>query len=451
MAGLAGAETATLGAVLDRRRANAHHSPVPAASFGLWRHPDFLKLWIGESISLVGSQITILALPLVAVLLLEATPAQMGLLRAAQYGPFLLLGLLAGVWVDRLRRRPIMIWADLGRAVLLGSIPLAAGLGLLRIEQLYLVAFLVGIQTVFFDVAYQSFLPSLVAREQLIEGNSKLEMSRSFAQIAGPGLGGGLVQLLTAPLALIVDSLSFLASALFLALIRTAEPCPTASERRTLRGEIAEGLRFVLGNPLLRANAGCTGTWNLCSSTIQALFVLYATRELGLGSATLGLILAAIGPGALLGAWLASRAAGWLGVGPTIILAALIGGTGSLAVPLAGAVPTLAIPLAGAVLTPTVPLLAAGSFVSGLGGTLYNVTTVSLRQAITPEHLQGRMNATIRFLVWGTMPLGALLGGFLGEAIGLQPTLVLGAVAVQLSFLWPLLSPLRQLHKPAIT
>jgi MFS family permease len=414
-----------------------HDSSVRSTSNGLRQQPNFLKLWIGQTISLVGSQMTILALPLVAILALEATPVQVGILGAAQYAPFLVLGLLAGVWVDRLRRRPLLIWADLGRAALLGSIPTAAVVGLLRIEQLYLVAFLAGVLTVFFDVAYQSFLPSLVRREQLVEGNSKLEMSRSFAQIAGPGLGGGLVQLVTAPIALLVDSLSFLASALFVASIHAREREPDRSARQSLRAEIVEGLRLVFGHPLLRANAGCTGTWNLFSHLLEVVFILYATRELGVEPATLGLILAARGPGAFLGALLAGQVARRFGVGPTIILAALVGAMGELTLPLAGSVPLQA-----------VWLLLAGFFISGAAGTIYNVNTVSLRQAITQHHLQGRMNATIRLLIWGTIPIGFLLGGFLAEAIGLRPTLVVGAVAGQLSFLWVLLSPLRVLREP---
>jgi MFS family permease len=410
---------------------------VAVQSTALRHNRDFLKLWAGESISLVGSQITTLALPLVAVVVLDAGPLQMGALGAAQYAPFLLFGLIAGVWVDRMRRRPVLIWTDVGRAALLASIPVSAALGLLRIEQIYLVAFASGVLTVFFDVAYQAFLPSLVHRDELVEGNSKLELSRSVAQIAGPGLGGGLVQFLTAPLAVAVDSASYLFSALFLALIRTPEPSPTSTERQSVRAEIAEGIRLVIGNPVLRANAGCTGTWNLFSSVIQAVIILYATRDLGLQPATLGVVLAAGGPGAILGALFASPAARRLGVGPTIIVGAFLGGVGTLLFAFAGRLPAA-----------VAPMMIAGWFIGGVGGTAYNVTTVSLRQAITPDHLQGRMNATMRFLIWGTIPLGSLLGGALGETIGLGSTLVVGALGVQASFLWPLLSPLRKLREP---
>ena len=234
---------------------------------GLWRHPDFVKLWTGQTISLIGSQVTFLALPLTAVLVLNATPAQMGFLTAAGAIPSLLVGLFAGVWVDRHRRRPILIAADLGRAALLLLIPVAALLGVLRIEYLYIVAFLVGTLGLFFEVAHHSFLPSLVGREQLVEGNSKLEISDSVAEIVGPGLAGGLVQLVTAPIAIAVDAISFLISALFLGLIRTPEPAPKPpDEQQNIFGEVVEGLALVSGNALLRAIAGGMSTVHLFNS-----------------------------------------------------------------------------------------------------------------------------------------------------------------------------------------
>ena len=258
---------------------------------GLWRHADFVKLWTGQTISLFGSQITFLALPLTAVLVLEASPAQMGFLTAAGAIPSLLVGLFVGVWVDRYRRRPILIAADLGRAALLFAIPVAAILGMLRIEHLYVVAFLVGTLELFFDVAHRSFLPSLVKREQLVEGNSKLEMSRSIAMILGPGVAGGLVQLVTAPIAIAVDAISFLISALFLGWIRAPEPAPKPSDQReNIWRELGEGLRLVSGNRLLRAIAGCMGIVGLFNSVLEAVFVLYVTRELGIEPGLLGLV-----------------------------------------------------------------------------------------------------------------------------------------------------------------
>ncbi|MBI4640198.1 MAG: MFS transporter, partial [Candidatus Tectomicrobia bacterium] len=262
---------------------------MSSQSAGLLHHPGFMKLWIGQTISQFGSKITRTALPLTAVLVLEATPVQMGLLAALGSAPVLVVGLLAGVWVDRLRRRPILIAADLGRAVLLGLIPVSALLGLLRIEQLYIAALLVGILTVFFDVAYQSFLPSLVDREQIVEGNSKLGVSDSVTEIGGPALAGGLIQLVSAPITILLDAFSFLFSALFVGLIDISEPLPTPSEqRKSVWRDVVEGLRVVLGNPLLRAIAGSSSTFNFFGGFFGALYGLYAIRELGIEPAILG-------------------------------------------------------------------------------------------------------------------------------------------------------------------
>ncbi len=407
---------------------------------GLWRHPDFMKLWAGQTISLFGTMVTHLALPLTAALTLQATPIQMGILGAAEFAPFLLIGLFAGVWVDRVRRRPILIGADIGRALLLGSIPLGAALGMLRMEYLYVISFLIGILTVCFDVSYQSFLPSLVRREQLVEGNSKLEISRSAAQIAGPGAAGVLIQLLTAPVALVVDSISFLASALFLWRIRAAEPEPARpDQQQNVWRDIGEGLHIVLGNPLLRSLAGCTATWNFFSNLSFAVFVLYVTGELGITPVTLGLVFSVGAPGALIGALIAGRVARRFGLGPAIVGAALLGGFSWATVPLAGG----PLPLVMA-------MLIGGQFLGGMMGVIYNINQVSLRQAITPDRLQGRMNATMRFIVWGTIPIGSLIGGVLGETIGLWPTLVVGAAGEVLAFLWVLLSPVRRLREQPI-
>ncbi len=242
----------------------------------LWRHPNFIKLWAGQTVSLFGSQISLLAIPLTAVLILNATPLQMGILTAAEAVPYLLFGLVAGVWVDRLRRRAILIVADVGRFIVLSLIPLDYLLGILRIELLYLLAFLVGTLSIFFDVAYRSYLPSLIEREQLIEGNSKLELSRSVGEIVGPGLAGVLVQVFAAPIAIMVDSLSFLASALSLLWIRTPEEIPKVEvQRKGLRHEVLEGLRFVFGEPMLRALTGSFATLTLFNSLLEAVFVLY--------------------------------------------------------------------------------------------------------------------------------------------------------------------------------
>lgn len=405
---------------------------------GLWRHRDFMKLWIGETVSVFGSQVTGLAIPLTAALVLKATALEMGILGAVEMLPFLVLSLFAGVWADRMRRRPILISADLGRAVLLGSVPIFSLLGWLSISYLYVIALLTGIMTVFFDIAYQAYLPSLVDREQLVEGNGKLEVSRSVAQIAGPGLAGWLIQLVTAPIAIIVDAVSFLVSAIFVSFIRKAEPLKTTQpgERRSIRAEIGEGLGVVLGNKVLRSIAGCTSTSNFFGAILQAVFVLYLTRQLNLGAGVLGIIFAVSSIGALIGATLANQAAKRFGVGRTIVFSALISGVGSLFIPLATGPQWLVI-----------AMLIIGQLILTFSGPIYNITQVSLRQAITPHRLQGRMNASMRFIVWGTMPIGSLVGGALGEILGLHTTLYISAVGMMLAFLWVLFSSVRKLQE----
>jgi MFS family permease len=403
----------------------------------LWRHHEYLKFWAGQTISVFGSAITGLALPLTAVSILNATPSQMGILSAAATLPFLLVGLFGGVWVDRSRRRPILLSADVARALLVGSIPLAMVLGFLRIELLYVVEFLVGVATVFFDISYQSFLPVLVGREHLVEGNSKMEVSSSAAAIAGPGLAGVLIRFLGAPFAIALDAVSFVISAASLAWIHTPEPVPVVPAKRPgVWREISEGLHVVFDNRLLWHIAGCTATNNLFSSMVGAVYVLYLSRQLGLTPETLGLIFAAGAPGFLIGALIAQRWAERLGVGPAIITASVLGSLAALLVPFArGPRPVL------------VGMLMLAGFLMGIGNVVYNVTQVSLRQAITPGRLLGRMNASMRFLVWGTLPLGSLIGGALGQTIGVHQTLIVGAAGGLPAVLWVLFSPLRTLKQ----
>lgn len=417
-------------------------APAPVekeiASFGresLWRHPAFLKLWIGETISLFGSQITTLALPLTAVLTLGATPSQMGLINAAGFAPFLFLTLFAGVWIDRHRRRPILIITNLGRAALLGLIPLLAFFNALRIEFLIVIVFLVGIFTVFFQLAYQSFLPTLVGREQLVEGNSKLTTSQSLADIGGPGLAGILVQLITAPIAIIVDAVSFLAAATSLLLIPALEPAPTSSrQHNNLKREIIEGFRVTFGNPYLRAFAGEAATYNFFENMLTTIYILYAIRTLHIQPGVLGLIFAIGSIGSLPGALLASRLTAWFGFGRTLLGAMMLACVAPLLLPLAHG------PLLGTI------LLSGVAFLSGIGVTVSNIQVISLRQAVTPDHLLGRMNASYRFLTWGVIPVGAFLGGILGELIGLRATLVISVAGLTLAWLWVAGSPVPRLH-----
>ncbi len=406
-------------------------------SRSLWRHGDFMKLWTGETISQLGSQVTLLALPLTAVLILKANAFQVGLLSTLEFLPFIVVGLPAGVWVDRMRRRRVLIASDLGRVVTLGSIPVAYELHSLHIVQLYIVAFLTGIGTVFFDVAYQAYLPSLVEREHIVEGNSKLEISRAGAQLAGPGMAGFLIQILKAPLAIFVDAISYLWSALFIALIRKKE-APVEdqqqAERPTMRHEIREGLRYVWHHELLRPIALCTATSNLFTSMVFAILILFAVRALHLTPGALGLTFALGNVGFLFGALTASRIANRVGLGRTIILSIGLSSPAMILIPLA--TPATAF-----------PFLVLSGFVVGWGGiAVYNINQVSLRQAITPDRMQGKMNATMRFMVWGTMPVGSFIGGVLGRSIGLRPTLWIGAIGSTLAFLWPLFSPVRTLQ-----
>jgi predicted MFS family arabinose efflux permease len=402
---------------------------------GLWRHPDFLKFWAGQSVSLFGSAVTQLALPLTAVLVLDARPAQMGLLFAAQWAPWLVVGLPVGVWVDRVPRRPALIAADVGRAAVLATAPAAALLGTLGWAQLYAVAFLVGVLSVFFGAADQPLLTAPVGREHLVEGNGKLEASRSVAETAGPGVGGWLVQVLTAPVALVVDALSFLVSALLLGLIRPPEPTAGAGAGAPgWRTELIEGWRALLGSPVLRPTALATAINGFFGGVFAAVFLLYLARDLALTPATIGPVLAIGGPGGFVGALLAGRAVRTLGPGRTIVGAGLLAGFGAFLVPLASG--SLA-----------VPLVVTALGVRGAANTVYNVNAVSLRQAVTPDRLLGRVNATQRSLVSGAIPLGALAGGALGETVGLQPTLVVWALGTLLATLPLLLSPLRKVDE----
>jgi MFS family permease len=410
-----------------------------AARPSLWRHRDFVKLWTGETISQFGTQVSQLAIPLIAALILKVTPFEFGLLATVEFLPFILISLPAGVWVDRLPRRPILIVGDIGRAISLISIPIAAYYGVLTIWQLYIVGFVNGCLTVFFDVAYQAYLPALVERDDILEGNSKLEISRSAAQITGPGVAGFLIGVLTAPMAVVLDAISFLGSALFVWRIRRPEPRPertkdAAGKNVSMRTEIAQGLRFVLGNRYLRAIAACTGTSNLFGNIGFAIILLYVVRDLGMTAGTIGLVLSVGSIGALIAALTANRIGKWLGVGPTIVLSAVLFGPPLLI--LAAMPPELAVPLAAVAL-----------FLATFSGVVYNINQVSFRQAITPERMQGRMNATMRFIVWGTIPFGNIIGGFLGGIIGLHETLWISGILSFIPFLPVLFSPVRTIRE----
>ncbi len=402
---------------------------------GLWRHPDFLRLWAGQTISQFGSQISALALPIAAIVVLDASAFQVALLGTIEFLPFLLFTLPAGVWVDRLRRRPILVIADLVRAAALVSVPVAYAFDALTIWQLYVVGFVVGTRTVFFDVAYQSYLPSLVRRNQLVEGNSKLELSVSAAQLGGPAAAGGLVSLLSAPWAVLTDAISFLGSALFVLRIRTREEVvapTTAAERPGMRAEAWEGMQFVWKDRRLRALTESTVIFNFCANGAFAVYLVYAVRSLGLSPAAIGIIFSLGNVGWLAGAVVAGRVSTKLGVGRALILSGAVAAPALMLVPLA---PQSA----------PIPFLIAAGVLSSFGLVIWRIAQVSLRQAITPDHMLGRVNAVSRFLMWGTIPLGTLLGGALGSTIGLRETLWIGTIGASFTILPVLFSPVRTL------
>jgi MFS family permease len=398
---------------------------------GLWRHSDFLKLWSAETVSRFGSEVSNLAVPFVAIVVLKASPFDVTLLTALLFLPFLLFALPAGVWVDRLSRRPILVVSDLVRAVALASIPLAYAFDALTMWQLYVVGFVVGIGTVFFDVAYQSYLPSLVGRDQLVDGNSKLMLSYSSSQVGGPGLAGVLIGLLGAAAAVLVDAVSFVSSALFLARIKTREELPPQEERRSMRAELMEGFRFLLAESRIRAIAASTMLFNFFSNVTFSIFLVYAVRVLDLGAGTIGLLFALGNVGGVAAAVFGSRISARLGVGPTMIL----GASTSLAM--------ILVPLAP--VSQPIPFLLASLLVTSFGVVVYNVTGISFQQEITPDRMLGRLNASRRFLVWGVIPLGNLVGGILASTIGLRPTLFVGAIGITLGALPLVFSPLRSL------
>jgi MFS family permease len=403
---------------------------------GLWRHPEFVKLWSAETVSQFGTQFTQLALPLVAIDVLHVSAFQVAALTTVEFLPFLLVSLPAGVWVDRLRRRPILVVGDLARAALLGSVPVAYWLGALTMAQLYVVGFLVGIATVFFDVAYQSYLPSLVERQQLIDGNAKLEISRAAAQLGGPGLAGIVIDILRAPAALAFDAVSYVGSALFIFGIRKSESSVrTDAPRRRMREELREGLRWVLRHPFLKNIAACTALFNFWGNMGFAVLLVFARRDLHLSPLAIGLAFTLSNVGPLLAAFNASRISSRFGVGRTIIGASIIGAPTFLVVPFA--------PEGNAALAVLIPAFIVG----GLSNVIYNVTQVSLRQAITPERIQGRMNSVMRFIVWGTIPLGAIIGGVLASTIGVKETLIVSGIGCFLPFLPVLFSPVRDIKE----
>jgi MFS family permease len=384
---------------------------------GVLRDPDFGKLWLATTISQLGTQITQIAWPLVAILLLHAGPAELGILVAAETIPFLLIGLPAGVWVDRMRRRPVLIVADVARGLLLASVPVAAFLGVLTMAQLYVVGFAVGLFSVFFEIATTSYLPALLHRDRLIEGNQKLEAGRAVASVAGPGLAGLLVGLVGAAAAIAVDALSFLVSGAFVAAIRKPEPpLPRALDAPTgMFAEMMSGLRWVIHHPVLRPVLAANTIANVGISIFQTLSVLYYVQDLGLTPFVVGALFAIANVGALVGAVLSGPIGRHVGVGPTVG----IGLAGETMVYLLLAIAPRESPL---------PILVVANGLFGLSSLVFYVNALSLRQTVTPHELLGRMTATYRFASWGVIPLGAFLAGAIGSALGLRAALLVATI-----------------------
>ncbi|MFC5663899.1 MFS transporter [Kitasatospora misakiensis] len=403
----------------------------------LWGHRDFTVFWAGDTVAQFGSQITLLAIPLTAAVTLQVDARAMGVLNALSYLPFLVLTLFAGVWADRSRRRPVMLVSTVCRAIVLAGVPLLYAADLLTIGWLSFAALLAGVFTVLFEVSYQAYLPSLVDREDLLEGNSKLQVSASVAQVAGPALAGWLAGWLSPQDAVLISAIAFAVSATGLGLVRRREEPPErARDRRPVRREIAEGLRFTFGNRVLRACVLEAATYNMFWLVLETVFLLYATRERGMSAGTVGLVLGGGAVGSLVGSLLAKRISERLGVGPTVSLAMVVGCAAPVLVPLAGGPRPLLL-----------ALLVLSFFVGGVGTMVANIQVVSLRQTITPNALLGRMNASYRFVSWGVVPVGALLGGWLGGGIGLRPTLFVAAAGLFASALWIVFSPIRAMRE----
>ncbi len=414
-----------------------------AGAPSLWRDRNFLTLWGGQSLSEFGAQITDLGLPVIAVLVLHATAFEVGALNAAAVAAFLLIGLPAGAWIDRMRKRHVMIAADAVRAVAVLSIPVLALTGTLQLWQLLLVAFVVGVATVFFDVSYQSLIPSLVPPAQIAEANGKLESTRQLAQLAGPAIGGGLIGLLTAPIAMLATAGTYLASFVTLLATRDHEQHHAHAEHAPLRREIAEGLRWVFGNPLLRRIVGTTSVSNFFSTVSYTMLPLFLLRELGFSPAGMGVIFSLGAIGGVAGAAATPRIVAAVGEARAIPLSAIAFSIVALFLPVAAMVPQVAF-----------GLLVVQGFVGSFAVLTYNITQVTFRQRITPPRLLGRMNASVRFVVWGVMPIGALVAGGLGSWLGVIPTMWIAAVGELLSALFVVIGPfwmLRDLPGIAVT
>ena len=405
---------------------------------GLWRNARFVKLWGAATVSTFGSLVTRTALPFTAILLLDASPSAIGVLRVAELLPGFLFGLVAGAWVDRLPRKPIMIATDLGRALLIVTIPLAAFLGWLGLGQLYVIAALVSVLSVFFDVAYQSLLPSLVKNDELVEANSKLSAAMSVAEASAFSSTGWLIQLLTAPVAMLVDGLTFIASAGLVARIREpelqTEPRSTASQL-SIASDIVEGLRAVWRQPILRGMVVAGLAQNLAFGLVGTVFLLYVNQEVGFNPGILGMIFAVGGVSSFIGAMIAGRLPRF-GIGAVMVASLVLAAIGEAFVPLATAANAIG-----------VLFLVGQQIVADSALTVYDINRVSLRQSIAPAHVLGRVNASVRVTEFGAVLLGTVVAGYIGETVGLRETLWLGVALSVVAAVALALSPVRAVRR----
>jgi MFS family permease len=418
----------------------SHPDPTLTAPRARWlrfpeilRGRDFRRFWIGETVSLFGDQITLIALPLVGVLALHASAAQMGFLGAALLFPNLLFSLHAGAWVDRRgKRRQMMIATSLGRAALLVTVPLAYAFDLLTLTQLYVVSFLFGTLDVLFYVSYSTLFVSLVPRKRYLEASSLLNGSRAFSYVAGPSVGGALVQAFSAPGALVIDAISFIFSAFTMSSISPVEP-PTEPARR---GHVKAGIRYIRGSSIMRASLLATATINFFNFVFWALFILYATKTLGVRPGALGLVLGAGAIGGVIGSIVTGTVSRRMGVGPAFVL-------GCLLFPL----PLVLVPLAGGSYRTVLACLFVAEFGSGFGVMLLDITGNAIKTALVPDRLRARVAGAYMVVNYGVRPLGALAGGALGTWIGLRPTLWIATVGAILGVLWLLPSPIPRLRE----
>lgn len=398
-----------------------------------WAVPDFRRLWRASAVSVLGSEMGELALPLLAIITLSASPSEVGLLRSAQFLPFLVATLPLGVLVDRRRRRVLMIGADMGRFGLLAAVPLLVWLGVHQIELLYVLVFAVGCLTVLHNLADFAYLPTLLPQHLIVDANGKLSATQSANAIAGKGVGGVVVDVLTAPVAVLFDALTYLLSAFNLATIDTEEPAPAMADERSALQDAIGGLRFVLSNRILRPLLGEATTFNLFSEVLVLGLLVHTARELDFSPTLIGLIFVAGGLGSFLGSWFGGRLTGRFGYGKVLLATLVMGNTAPVAIVILNS--------RHAALT----VALAAFWVMGVGIGIANVHTISLRQTAIPDALRGRVNAGYRLVSWGAVPVGATLGGLLATALGPYPAMVVGALGIPLATLWVAFSPIPRL------